>query len=194
MKFTMNIGNSQVSTSKIAQIKKQPSKTISHLLEEKENILVVFDVDGTLFKAREIFLPAIRTVLSENNINDISDANCMKLVGMPYDKIEVELKKLKIKTTYKDFKLRLQQLEMENIRHSGKLFKGVINILKKLSQENYTLAICTNAREKYISIIVEKFNLTRYFKSENIYFPDKFSQPANKISMPESEFPNRERP
>lgn len=157
------------------------------------NILIAFDVDGTIFKAKEIFLPAIKTVLSENDINDFTDADYMKFVGMPYNEFEEWQQKLKLKTSYKEFKSRLQQLELENINNSSELFNGVLDTLKSLKKANYTLAICTNAREEYLNAIIDKFNLSDFFQFDNILFPTKFSPPSDKQTML-AELKNRLKP
>ena len=180
--------HSQVASKQKEQIEKRLElesfdSKVKALTKKNENVLVLFDVDGTIFKAKEIFLPAIKTVLFENNITDFSDVTCLKFVGMPYNEIEDALQKLILKTSYKQFKSRLQQLELDNIKHSGELFEGVIDTLKTLKQNNYTLAICTNARKEYINTIIEKFNLSRFFKSEDILFPEKFPPPSDKQTM-----------
>lgn len=146
---------------------------IKALTKKNENILIAFDVDGTLFKAKEIFLPAIKTVLSENNI-ERTDTYCMKFVGMPYNEFEAWQQQQKLKISYKNFKSRLQQLELKNIKEYGSEFKDVIKTLTTLKNKGYTLAICTNARKEYLEAVMTKCDLWNFFKEENILYPEKF--------------------
>ena len=178
----------EVSSKKKEQIQKQLEleifdSKIKSLTRKNENILVVFDVDGTIFKAKEIFLPAIKQVLSENAIQGYSEDELLKFVGMPYKEFEDWQQQLTIKTTYKEFTTRLQELELKNIISDGELYKGVIELFTILKEAKYSLAICTNARKEYLETIFNKFNLFNFFSEDNILYPEKFSVHTDKQYM-----------
>jgi phosphoglycolate phosphatase len=184
----ITIFHGEVSSKKKEQIEKQLEleifdNKVKSLTRKNENILVVFDVDGTIFKAKEIFLPAIKQVLSENDIHDYTEHEFMKFIGMPYKEFEDWQQQLTTKTSYKEFKSRLQELELRNIISDGELYEGVIELFTILKEAKYTLAICTNARKEYLEAIFNKFKLFNYFTDNNIIYPERFSPYADKQYM-----------
>ena len=52
----------------------------------------------------------------------------MKFIGMPYKEFEDWQQQLTIKTSYKEFKSRLQELELRNIISDGELYEGIEDI------------------------------------------------------------------
>lgn len=188
----LEILNSHINNSKedewekTKELKRFESR-IKKLTNKNKNKLFVFDVDGTLFKAKEVFLPAIKSVLENNSIKNIPEEELMDKVGKSYSEFMEWQEKLTLKQSYKDFKESLQKAELFNIQKFGKLFEGVEEMLTELKDKNFNLAICTNARKEYINVVIEKFNLKRFFEKENIVYPEKFEEknPAriDKIDM-----------
>ena len=179
--------NTEVESKEKEQVEKQIEldifdTKIKSLLNKNENILIAFDLDGTLFKAKEVFLPAINYLLTQNKIAKSED-ELLSIVGMPKDEFEDWKKSLILTTSFKDFENELFRLELQNIKSQGELFEGVIETLQVLKKQGYTLAICTNARKEYLDSVIARCNLSDVFDSDNILYPKKIESYLTKTNL-----------
>lgn len=116
--------------------------------------LVVFDLDGTLNKTDLYTIPASRQALAERGIFDKSDELIMSTVGargcdifhllLGTDDSEIGAAYLK----------RVGELENDFIKIYSGTFDGVKKLLCDLHEEGYRTAVCSNASERYIRMVL----------------------------------------
>lgn len=132
--------------------------------ENMKTKLVIFDMDGTLFRTETVDIVAMNKALSDNGFKALSDEEILALIGATLDEfcdtlIGSDNKSLKTK-----FFDDVIKYEIEEIEESGKLYDGVTDFLENLVREGFTLCICSNGSKEYIDAIINRFNLKKYFK------------------------------
>lgn len=123
------------------------------------NKLVVFDLDGTLNKTELYAVPAHKKALLELGITDKSDEMIIKTFGA---RGEDEVHLLINDTSYEKgqaYLKRVGECEREFIKDYAGSFEGVPELLKKLKANGYLTAVCSNASERYIRMVLERLDL-----------------------------------
>ncbi len=134
--------------------------------------LVVFDLDGTLYKTDEVSVPALRRAFSSFGV-DISREDILKQFGEHTDQIIINLTpedKMHLKNKIKN---EIAKNEAKMIPVKGTLYQGVKSMLKELKERGYELAICSNGREDYIQAVLKSTSIDKYFSSIKSYIPGK---------------------
>lgn len=121
--------------------------------------LVVFDLDGTLNRTDLFTIPASRQALAERGITDKSDEVIMSMVGargcdifpalLGTDDSEIGWAYLK----------RVGELENEYIKTNHGTFPKIKELLLDLHNNGYRTAVCSNASERYIRMVLETLGI-----------------------------------
>ncbi len=121
---------------------------------------IIFDLDGTIFKT-----DAFIKTCQKRNINSITKAKVLELIGEPTSiicqKIFGDIKEEEIETIRQEIKV----YQDEVFYKKSKLYDGIIELLKKLNDDEYTLCMCTNVTTKFL----KHFNISQYFKTIKRY-------------------------
>lgn len=123
------------------------------------NKLVVFDLDGTLNKTELYAVPAHKKALAELNIFDKTDELIISTFGA---RGEDEVHLLINDTDYEKgqtYMHRVGEYEREFIKDYAGSFEGVSQMLKKLKADGYQTAVCSNASERYITMVLERLDI-----------------------------------
>lgn len=128
-----------------------------------KNILVIFDLDGTLYKTETSFVPAVREFLRTHQKQLHQSENLMKLIGEPTWVLVEWLKSLNIDQPLNLLRQEFDRLELDSVRQYGELYDATRTVLEHLSLAGSTLGICTNGRRPYIDTILNKFDIKRHF-------------------------------
>ncbi len=110
--------------------------------------LVIFDLDGTLLCTHRHSCKAAHETLRRLMLPDVSDETVMRLIGEPP---EVFFRALA--PNYPDLpalESLFDALEREALCSVGRLYDGVPELLEKLIQEGYRLALCSNGSRDYV--------------------------------------------
>ncbi len=127
------------------------------------NKLVVFDMDGTLYRSETSFLPAVKSLLKENGLNVPADEFLFRFIGEP-DSVFVQwLKELKAEKPAHILYREFQRAELCAVERDGQLYEGVVFLLGWLKEKGFRLAVCSNATEIYLNTVLKKFNLFTMF-------------------------------
>lgn len=126
--------------------------------------LVIFDLDGTLFRTETVDLVAMNKALLNNGLKAKSDKEIIDSIGVTLSEfceilLGEDTERLKTK-----FFADVIQFELEEIEKCGELYTGAKEMLENLTEEGYTLCICSNGSKDYIHAIIKKFGLNKYFK------------------------------
>lgn len=125
-------------------------------------ILVVFDMDGTLYDTDSSFIPAVEAFLDRYDMPMESLDVLHSLIGEPTHVFVDWVKSLGIDAEMKDILATFNKLERNGIDRHGKLYPYVIETLSTLKHRNIKMAICSNGSQRYVNKIIGKFRLDRY--------------------------------
>lgn len=128
-------------------------------------ILVIFDLDGTLYRTESSFLPAVKQLLREYGLPCPDEDFIFSFTGEPTYKFTGWLKTLDFKDDLATIISKVDSLEIKYVVEKGCIYPNVSETLKWLKYQNYDLALCSNGRGQYVCQILDKFELGKYFKS-----------------------------
>lgn len=134
--------------------------------------LVVFDLDGTLNKTELYAVPAHKKALAELGIFNKSDELIISTFGArgqdevhllidnnDFDKGQAYLR-------------RVGECEREFIKDFAGSFDGIPQMLQRLKADGYRTAVCSNASERYILMVIEALGIKEYIDEVQPLIPD----------------------
>jgi len=134
--------------------------------------LIIFDLDGTLYKTEEVSVPALKEAFSQFGII-LSEKTILNQFGEPTDQIIENLvpeEKMELRDQVKE---AIVQKESEIIPLKATLYEGVRTSLERLKECGHELAICSNGRYDYIEKVLETTSIDEYFSSIKSYTEGK---------------------
>ena len=126
--------------------------------------LVIFDLDGTLFRTDTVSIPAVQSALRAAGFAAPSAAVIRSFFGRPpqdfYDWAYATYPGMtaKVLRSVDEWELRL-------VREQGALYPGVEEALNELRAAHRRLAICSNGPGAYVQQVVEAQRLAPYFEA-----------------------------
>lgn len=124
--------------------------------------LAVFDLDGTLNRTDLYSVPAHLKALGERGINNVTPETIISTYG---ERANDYVRKLVGDVTDEEARSYLDAVakyESEFIYDKGKPYDGVLNSLKKLKENGYYTAVCSNSSRRYITMVLEALGLMPY--------------------------------
>ncbi len=134
--------------------------------------LVIFDMDGTLFKTDTIEAAAMNAALVENGFKPRSEDEILSLIGPSANDVCRALLGNVDAVVRDKFISDVTRCEIAEIASSGELYNGVFEMLSRLKDKGYTLCICSNGLKDYIDAILGKFRLRALFDMVHFYTED----------------------
>lgn len=130
---------------------------------KNSNLILIYDLDGTIFRTKETILPAIKNLLRELNYDKEIDELVSSLIG---EKTSTFCKKLKPKEMEMDrFIEKLWKKEKESIDNEGTLYEGIREILDECKANGIKMVLCSNANRDYIEYVLDRFGIKDHFVS-----------------------------
>lgn len=126
--------------------------------------LVIFDLDGTLFRTETIDIVAVNRALVENGFERRRDEEILNVIGLTMDEAMRALVGYISPEVKEKFANDIINYEREEIAASGQLYQGVEELLKNLKADGYTVCICTNGDDEYVMPVLDKFSLKGFFE------------------------------
>ena len=135
----------------------------------KKNIIIAFDLDGTLLDSADDLIDTLNILLKDLNIPLVKRNNIKNLVGngalamikkalllnkIEKNKIELEILKDKFLNIYK-----------KNYANKSKLYPYAKEILTKLRLKGYEIIIVSNKPEYYVKKIIHHFHINHFFSA-----------------------------
>ncbi len=124
--------------------------------------LTVFDLDGTLNRTDLYSVPAHLKALAERGIHNITPEQIISTFG---ERASDYVQKLVGNVTDEEARSYLDAVakyELEFIYNKGKPYDGVLDSLKKLKENGYYTAICSNSSHRYITMVLDALGLMPY--------------------------------
>ncbi len=124
--------------------------------------LAVFDLDGTLNRTDLYSVPAHLKALAERGIYNITPEQIISTFG---ERASDYVQKLVGNVTDEEARSYLDAVakyELEFIYNKGKPYDGVLDSLKKLKENGYYTAICSNSSRRYITMVLDALGLMPY--------------------------------
>lgn len=123
------------------------------------NKLVVFDLDGTLNRTELYAVPAHRKTLAEYNIHNVTDEMIIATFGArAQDSIPLLLNN-NDETIINEYLKKSAAYEDEFIQEYAGEFDGVSLMLDQLHEKGYQTAVCSNASERYIRMVLNALHI-----------------------------------
>ena len=125
--------------------------------------LVIFDLDGTLFRTETVDVVAINRALVVNGYKSKYESEILSVIGMTLDEACISLINSSDLKIIDKLKKDIINFEKDEVLKYGKLYEGVIESLIRLKNLGFTLCICSNGNEVYIKQVSKKFRFNKIF-------------------------------
>lgn len=125
--------------------------------------LVVFDIDGTLFQTELATVRAVHEVFAENGLPLPSAVSICSFFGRPVEDQHQWLESQCPSESGKSIVAAVDRREMELIGKAGRLYDGVAEMLERLRDGGYTLAVCSNGPVDYVNEVLDAHGLRSFF-------------------------------
>ena len=133
----------------------------------KNNLALIFDLDGTLIHSVPDMHHAISKTLKEFNLGVISEQQLQLFVGQGMLKLSERVVKFcggdqsLVEPVYKSYRENYSEVPYKFSRY----MKGVENTIKTLFDKNINMSICTNKRQLVTEKLLTQMNIDHYFKT-----------------------------
>ncbi|MDD2955595.1 MAG: HAD family hydrolase [Oscillospiraceae bacterium] len=125
--------------------------------------LVAFDMDGTLNRIELFIVPTFREVLRRFAGRESDDHLVMSLMGcVEKDIYQGVLPDYPLERMDEFFQM-VYEAEFRYIDQYHGAFDGIPETLKKLYDEGYVLAVCSNGAPEYVRYITKALEIQQYF-------------------------------
>jgi phosphoglycolate phosphatase len=141
------------------------------------DMLLIFDLDGTLFHAKPAVLQADRALLAEMGVPVPDDNMLLQYAGRGLDQFLRSI--LPVNSDLAAARMRYIELVRLAILDIGELFPGVLNMVKQLHEKGHELLVCSNSPEEYIKLVLEHTGVARFITG--YYSAEKYASKAELI-------------
>jgi len=133
------------------------------VINDKKFQLLVFDWDGTLADSEACIIDAMQLASAEAELPKRNDAQIRDVIGLSLD--------VAIETLFPEAEITVRSSVADRYREhyfststsAVPVFEGVVEILEKLNQENYFLAVATGKSRRGLDRSLSESGLDKYF-------------------------------
>ena len=134
-----------------------------NVINNKKYQLLVFDWDGTLADSEACIIDAMQLASTEAKLPKRNDAQIRDVIGLSLD-VAIEAlfpeADTSIRSSVAD---RYREHYFSTSTSAVPVFEGVVEILEKLNQENYFLAVATGKSRRGLDRSLSESGLDKYF-------------------------------
>ncbi len=131
---------------------------------ERRKALLIFDLDGTLYRTDSSFVPTMRRVYEEFGVPYPGDGAILAMVGETFETFLNWLVPQGFAVDEARLSARISELELISIRERGMLFDGVAETLQALSEREHILTLCTNGDRRYAEAVLGRCGILGMFQ------------------------------
>ncbi len=125
--------------------------------------LLIFDLDGTLFRTGPVTVGAARRSLAAFAVTPPEEDEITSFIGKPAEEMYVLLRSLVPADQASLICETFDRLELELVPTIGAPFPGILEALAELRGRAAHMAICTNGGRTYVDRVMGAHDLGRYF-------------------------------
>ena len=121
-------------------------------------LFIIFDLDGTIFHGKAVWLDATVRFLDKMNIPVPNETELLKSLGL---RLDVYIRNtLPVDADFVAARALFDDILHEAIVVRGELFPGVYDAVAELYADGCELAVCSNSPEMYIKTVLESSGLS----------------------------------
>lgn len=125
--------------------------------------LIVFDIDGTLFRADLVTTPAVQQTFGEFGLPVPDEETIHSYFGRPWQAYHAWMASLCPEDRVPALIAATDRREIELITEAGLLYPGVHEVLSALRAEGHVLATCSNGPDDYVNAFLDGHDVRRHF-------------------------------
>lgn len=134
-----------------------------NVINDKKFQLLVFDWDGTLADSEACIIDAMQLASAEAELPKRNDAQIRDVIGLSLDVAIETLFPEAEKAIKRSVADRYREHYFSTSTSAVPVFEGVVEILEKLNQENYFLAVATGKSRRGLDRSLRDTGLDKYF-------------------------------
>jgi len=131
--------------------------------ERQSDKLLLFDLDGTLYRTETSFVPTMEAAYQEYALPYPGDAAILAFIGEPYPVFLDWLLAQGLPGDRDTLGARISEIELASIRERGELFPEVRETLQVLHRTDHLIALATNGDMEYARAVLSATNILSLF-------------------------------
>ena len=124
-------------------------------------MLIIFDLDGTLFQTAICDINAVHKLFDEYGLSRIDEREITAGIGKKTADFLGGI--LPDSNLLEQACERFRELEQLEVKERGMLFPDISKMLQELRDKGHSLSICSNGSLKYIMLVLECTGIVEYF-------------------------------
>ncbi|MCU0611908.1 MAG: HAD family hydrolase [Candidatus Eisenbacteria bacterium] len=125
--------------------------------------LLIFDLDGTLFRSETVTVPAVQRAFREHGLVEPSAPEICWFFGKPHRDFQEWLESIVPGSLASGILAAVDRRELELVSETGELYAGVAEMLTEARKQFTHLAICTNGEREYVARVLSTSGLLPFF-------------------------------
>ena len=121
-----------------------------------------FDLDGTIVEPSKGIVNSILYSLEKLNYGNVNPADLLKVIGPPLEYSYMSFLGFSEEKADEAVKLYREYYKDKGINECH-LYEGIDEVIAKLHSKGYKIVLATSKPEPFAKLIIERFNLTKYF-------------------------------
>jgi len=125
--------------------------------------LIMFDMDGTLFRTETSFFPSVREFASRHAFPVPDEEFLRSFIGQSGSAWRAWLEQLQLGKSTQELACEFDLLEQKYVKTQGELYPGTADVLRALALDGWKLGVCSNAPGWYAETILTRAGVRDLF-------------------------------
>lgn len=125
--------------------------------------LIMFDMDGTLFRTETSFFPSVREFASRHAFPVPDEEFLRSFIGQSGSAWRAWLEQLQLGKSTQELACEFDLLEQEYVKTQGELYPGTADVLRALALDGWKLGVCSNAPGWFPEMILTRAGVRDLF-------------------------------
>ena len=130
---------------------------------EPEHALVIFDLDGTLYRTESSFLETMMRTYRAHGVVPPPEREILALVGETFETFLEWLKPQGFAPAIQDLAKEIGETESAAIAERGEAYPAAVETLRSLRDSGCRLAICSNGDAVYVGAVLRRIGAADLF-------------------------------